>query len=627
MNLYFVSQRFRRLSLPGAFLIALLQRSPVVRVAAVAETIVIDSPIGNVLRSALTLAASLGAVHSMAGATPLTPTSGSATGISVTTGTAVQVAYTVKGTDTPPLSWRVVGSIPPGLNFSGLTGSGGLVNVQNLTLTGTPSSAGSFTVTITAYEGQNGSLIASPNYNYQITVSGSTTPVAPSIVAQPQNETVSANSSVTFTVIASGSPAPTYQWQKNGANILGENGTSLGLANVQASDAGTYAVVVSNSAGSVTSNGATLTVTSVGVLPVVTVQPTAQQVAVGSTVVFNATVTGATSYRWQRNGADLSGATSSTLVISNAAPTSVGSYALIASNSTGNVITNSVQLDVVTSTNPGRLINLAILTTIGPGETMTMGTVLGPASVGGTASLLARAAGPSLTKFGVIGYVPDPKLSLMFGGTTIGSNNDWGNNPALTAAFAQTGAFGFLDNSKDAAVFKTGLAPGNYSAQVADATGSSGSIIAEMYDGAPGTFNPNGPRLINVSVLKQIGAGDKLTAGFVIGGSTARTVLIRAIGPGIAGDPFNVGGAMADPQLTLFKVVNGSSVQIASNDNWGGDAQISSTATAIGAFGISNGASKDAMILITLAPGNYSAEASGVGGAGGSVIVEVYEVP
>jgi hypothetical protein len=627
MNLYFVSQRFRRLSVPGAFLIALLQRAPVVRVAAVAETIVIDSPIGNVLRSVLTLAASLGAVHSMAGATPLTPTSGSATGISVTTGTAVQVAYTVKGTDTPPLSWRVVGSIPPGLNFSGLTGSGGLVNVQNLTLTGTPSSAGTFDVTITAYEGQNGSLIASPNYAYRITVSGTTTVTAPSIVAQPQNQTVSANSSVTFTVIASGSPAPTYQWQKNGANILGENGTSLGLANVQASDAGTYSVVVTNSAGSVTSNGATLTVTSAGVLPVVTVQPSGQQVAVGSTVVFNATVTGATGYRWQRNGADISGATSATLVLSNVAATSVGSYALIASNSTGSVITNSVQLDVVASSDPGRLINLAILTTLAPAETMTMGTVLGPASASGTKSLLVRAGGPSLATFGISSFAPDPKLSLVSGGTTVASNNDWGNDPALIAAFNQTGAFAFIASSKDAAVFKTGLQPGNYSAQVSDATGSSGSIIAEMYDGTPGTFSPSGPRLINVSVLKQIAAGDKLTAGFVVGGSTAKTVLIRVIGPGIAVPPFNVGGAMTDPQLTLFKVVNGSSVQIASNDNWGGDAQISSVANSIGAFGIQNTQSKDAMLLVTLAPGNYSAEATGVGGTGGNVIVEVYEVP
>ena len=80
---------------------------------------------------------------------------------------------------------------------------------------------------------------------------------------------------------------------------------------------------------------------------------------------------------------------------------------------------------------------------------------------------------------------------------------------------------------------------------------------------------------------------------------------------------------MADPKLDLF---SGQTI-IASNDNWGGDAQLTAVGTAVGAFAVADGASKDAMLLVTLAPGNYTAQVSGVNNTGGLAIVEVYEVP
>ena len=101
---------------------------------------------------------------------------------------------------------------------------------------------------------------------------------------------------------------------------------------------------------------------------------------------------------------------------------------------------------------------------------------------------------------------------------------------------------------------------------------------------------------------------------------TARTVLVRAIGPRLTA--FGVDGVMADPKLDLF---SGSTV-IASNDNWGGDASLTALGTAVGAFAVSDPASKDAMLLITLAPGSYTAQVSGVAGSAGNALVEVYEV-
>lgn len=99
------------------------------------------------------------------------------------------------------------------------------------------------------------------NTLYRIVYSGGVT--APVITGQPQSQTVAIGGTATFTVTATGSPAPTYQWRKNGTNISGATSATYSKSNVVAGDAGTYSVVVTNSAGSVTSNNATLTVTQV----------------------------------------------------------------------------------------------------------------------------------------------------------------------------------------------------------------------------------------------------------------------------------------------------------------------------------------------------------------------------
>lgn len=81
---------------------------------------------------------------------------------------------------------------------------------------------------------------------------------APVITSQPSDETVSAGGTATFTVIATGYPSPTYQWLKNGTNLVGQTGVTLTLNNVQRADQGTYCVVLSNNGGAVVSRDATL---------------------------------------------------------------------------------------------------------------------------------------------------------------------------------------------------------------------------------------------------------------------------------------------------------------------------------------------------------------------------------
>jgi hypothetical protein len=131
---------------------------------------------------------------------------------------------------------------------------------------------------------------------------------------------------------------------------------------------------------------------------------------------------------------------------------------------------------------------------------------------------------------------------------------------------------------------------------------------------------------VNLSARVNVGTGGNvLIAGFVVGGSTARTVLVRASGPAIAGAPFNVPGTLPDPKLTLTNLGNNSVV--ATNIAWGGDPEISSTSASVGAFAWNNPSSTDSAILVTLPPGNYTATVSGASGDTGVALVEVYEVP
>ncbi|HEY4247959.1 MAG TPA: immunoglobulin domain-containing protein, partial [Lacunisphaera sp.] len=81
---------------------------------------------------------------------------------------------------------------------------------------------------------------------------------APAITTQPSNVAVVTAGSAIFSVTATGTPAPTYQWLKNGASIAGATGSSYTIASASVADAASYTVVVTNSAGSVTSNAALL---------------------------------------------------------------------------------------------------------------------------------------------------------------------------------------------------------------------------------------------------------------------------------------------------------------------------------------------------------------------------------
>ena len=332
-------------------------------------------------------------------------------------------------------------------------------------------------------------------------------------------------------------------------------------------------------------------------------------------------------FQWRRGGTPLPGETRSTLVLRGTAALA-GGYSCVVTNDSGTVTSGEAMLTVnpVAATALGRLANLSVLAPTGPGtRLLTMGATVGGQDTSGTLPLVVRGLGPALSAFNVTGVLADPVLSIFPAGSTTASvtNDNWGGAPALITAFEQVAAFALPGPSLDSAALQN-QAAGGFTVQVAGKGNAAGTILAEVYDAAGGARSATTPRLTNLSTLTAIARGGTLSVGFVIGGSTARTILVRAVGPTL-GTAFGLTGIMADPTLALFS--NDRGVQIAENDNWNGAPWLVDLGAAVGAFPLGGPGTRDAALLITLAPGAYSARVSGVGTSSGTAIVEVYEVP
>ncbi len=166
---------------------------------------------------------------------------------------------------------------------------------------------------------------------------GGTKATAPMITAQPASQIVTTGQAATFNVAASGTAPFTYQWLKNNANIAGANAASYTTPATIAGDNGAaFIVVISNSAGSITSSSATLTVNAAPVGPAITSQPANVTVTAGQTATFSVTATGTAplSYQWQKNSANISGATAASYTTPATATTDNGAkFDVIVSNS------------------------------------------------------------------------------------------------------------------------------------------------------------------------------------------------------------------------------------------------------------------------------------------------------
>lgn len=276
---------------------------------------------------------------------------------------------------------------------------------------------------------------------------------------------------------------------------------------------------------------------------------------------------------------------------------------------------STVATPAVGTTGTARLINIASRAAIGGvAGTPVSGFVLAGS---GTKQMLVRAVGPSLTSYGVTGALADPRLSVVNGGTTVATNDNW--LAADISTMNAVGAFALSASSKDAAITAE-FSAGVYSAPVTATDGGSGVAMLEVYDAA--TSSPL--TVANASTRAYVGTGDNvLIPGFVVTGTGSVRLLIRAVGPTLSS--YGITDALADPKITLY---SGASV-LATNDNWSSATdflEVSSLAATVGGFVLPIG-SKDAALIATLPAGTYSAVVSGVGGTTGTALVELYIVP
>ncbi len=369
--------------------------------------------------------------------------------------------------------------------------------------------------------------------------------------------------------------------------------------------------------------------------PAISAQPVAVATEVGTPATFRVTAAvpegGALTYQWRVNNIAIAGATSATLTLPSAQTSNAGAYSVVVTGPGGATVSQAVNLTINAATNTdSRLINLAVRTNAGSGENVLfVGLVVGGANTSGPKPLLIRAVGPTLGAFGVTGVLADPKLELFAPGaaTPLATNDNWGGDSAVLTLTPQVGAFALAAaDSKDAALISN-RAAGAYTVQISSATTATGTTLAEIYDATPSAlFTTATPRLINLSARTQVGRGaDILIAGFTVGGSGSKTLLIRAVGPTLG--VFGVTGALANPRLDIF--ASGAGTALSSNDDWGAAAnaaQVASTSTSVGAFPLAL-ESRDAVLLVTLPPGSYTAQVSGVSNTIGNALIEVYEVP
>ena len=244
---------------------------------------------------------------------------------SITRCTGTAASFTVVASGSPPLSyqWRRNST-----NIAGATSA--TFNIASV-VTG---DAASYDVVVT------NSCSGSPTSNAAVLTVNST----PVITGNPGSLARCTGTSAAFAVVATGTPAPSFQWRKNSVNIAGATSASFNIGAVAAADAASYDVVVTNSCGSVTSTPAAIL--TINTSPAITTQPTAVSACVGGSAMFSVAASGtpAPTFQWRKNSVNIAGATASTYSIGTLVAGDAASYDVVVTNSCGSVTSNAAAI-------------------------------------------------------------------------------------------------------------------------------------------------------------------------------------------------------------------------------------------------------------------------------------------
>ncbi|PYT62004.1 MAG: hypothetical protein DMG46_02285 [Acidobacteria bacterium] len=489
-----------------------------------------------------------------------------------------------------PTSFSIAGTISPlaGGSRATLTLSGAasatatadsagnytFTGLANGTYTIVPSHAG-FTFTPSSQSMTvNGANVAGMNF----TANGAT--VAPTITTPPANQTVAAGQTATFTVVAGGTAPLSYQWQKNGANITGATSASYTTPITTTADSGSaFAVVVTNTAGTVTSAAATLTVTAAAVAPTITTPPANQTVTAGQTATFTVVAGGTAplSYQWQKSGVNIAGATSASYTTQVTTTTDSGStFDVVVTNTAGTVTSAAATLTVNAAPTPAIQVNP---TSINFGNDV-VGTNLSQALIirnTGTAALTITQVNPTVSVFSVSGFsLPlnvaagqQTTITVAFRPTTAGAVS--GNLSMVSNAPGSPTSIG-LSGTGVAATLTLNMTPTSLSfGNVTTGTSSASENV---------TITNTGNANITISQISVSGTGYSLT-----GGSTPVTltpsqnlILVAQFSPlaagSVSGSISIVSNASGSPASVTLSGTGVAPVQHSVTLSWNGSTSV-----------------------------------------------------
>ncbi len=441
----------------------------------------------------------------------------------------------------------------------------------------------------------------------------------PAIGAHPSSATTYDGETIALSVEASGQGPFSYQWMKDGEDILGATSSTLTISTASASDDGDYTVAVMSQTGSVVSDVASLSIQNLPDAPAFVDQPLGDIVLKGgvATLDVRAVSNSSIDYQWYFNGDVLEGETRSVLSISPANTEDEGTYYVVATSTGGSTASENSEILVTDK----RLYNIATRARVGTGANVLIAgfVVIGP----DPKEILVRGIGPSLVENGIDDPLLKPRLEIYNSASElIYSNEGWAENEdpdAIIAASQLVGAGGRNLHDDDTALLVE-LEQGLYTAIVSGQDSSTGVALVEAFE-----IEENFTRMINLSSRGLVGTGaDVVIPGFVVQGDLPSRVLIRAVGPGLENQ--GVAGFLANPQITVYDIAG---TPIASNDGWlnlWDPSQITEASQLVGAFPLS-GDSEDAAIIMDLEPGLYTVIASGENETTGVALVELYAIP
>ena len=364
----------------------------------------------------------------------------------------------------------------------------------------------------------NGAIAVAAGYQQSFFIATGEIGFEPKIVSHPVLQTVVIGGSVTFSVTAAGSGPLSYQWRRNGTEIASDTGAVLTLNHVEAGQGGNYSVVVSNSAGSVTSNPAVLTIDPTPRL--INVSCRAFAGSGDDTLIMGFYISGKgektllirgigprlTFYNvpsvvadprinvyyddqiidgnndWDSPLASVFETFGAFEIIPGSKDAAMmitlppGGYTVHLVND-GPVAEGLIEVYDVSRDLGTRLTNVSCRLSMNAGQTIILGTGL----IGGPVGVLARNVGPGIAEYlpNPSAALPDPHLRVYSGQTDIGANDDW--EAATGAHFGPVGAFGLAAGSKDAAI-RVQFSPGGYTVHATGVAGSSGIALIELYE-------------------------------------------------------------------------------------------------------------------------------------------------